>query len=214
MAEAFVYCWTDHKTNKLYIGSHKGSIDDGYICSSDFMLSEYKKRPNDFTRQIVAEGNTEDIRKFEYKILTSANAACDENFYNKHNGFGSYLTDDVKKKIGNKSKELWSDMSFRKKMSEFHKQRHKHISEENKNKWKKKISKSNSKPKTEQAKQKMRGIRPHVNQSGHMNNNAKKIKTPFGIFGSIRDASISLCLPYNQVYYKLTCKKDGWEYLI
>ncbi len=26
--EAFVYCWTDHKNKMLYVGSHKGSIDD------------------------------------------------------------------------------------------------------------------------------------------------------------------------------------------
>ena len=31
MAQGFVYQWTDHKTNKLYIGSHKGDPDDGYI---------------------------------------------------------------------------------------------------------------------------------------------------------------------------------------
>ena len=53
---SFVYCWTDKKTNMLYVGSHKGSIDDGYICSSKPMMKEYKKRPQDFSRQIVAEG--------------------------------------------------------------------------------------------------------------------------------------------------------------
>ena len=63
--EAFVYCWTDHKTEKLYVGSRKGSTDDGYICSSKLMLEEYAKRPADFTRQIVAEGKYDDIRKLE-----------------------------------------------------------------------------------------------------------------------------------------------------
>ena len=38
MKEAFVYCWTDHKTNKLYVGVHKGSINDGYICSSKYTI--------------------------------------------------------------------------------------------------------------------------------------------------------------------------------
>ena len=41
MAEAFVYCWTDHKTNKIYIGSHKGDVNDGYVCSSKYMMEEY-----------------------------------------------------------------------------------------------------------------------------------------------------------------------------
>jgi hypothetical protein len=42
--EAFVYCWTDKITNKLYVGSHKGSPDDGYVCSGKYMLEESKKK--------------------------------------------------------------------------------------------------------------------------------------------------------------------------
>lgn len=90
MSEAFVYCWTDHKNNKLYIGSHKGEICDGYICSSKYMLAEYEKRPYDFTRQIIAEGNIHDIRKLEAKILDTLNVKINENFYNQHNGNGDF----------------------------------------------------------------------------------------------------------------------------
>lgn len=42
-------------------------------------------------------------------------------------------------------------------------------------------------PKTEDHKKKMRGRRPHVNQSGGKNNNAKSLITPFGEFGSISE---------------------------
>jgi hypothetical protein len=87
----FVYCWTDHKTNKLYIGSHKGCVDDGYVCSSKHMMIEYNKRPQDFTRQIVAEGNLNDIRKLESKILQAANVRIDEQFYNKHDNDGFFF---------------------------------------------------------------------------------------------------------------------------
>ncbi len=83
--EAFVYCWTDHATNKLYIGSHKGDLTDGYICSSKIMLDQYNSRPKDFTRQIIAHGTYADIRCLETKILEAVNAALNENFYNKHN---------------------------------------------------------------------------------------------------------------------------------
>lgn len=83
--EAFLYCWTDRKYNKLYVGSHKGSINDGYVCSSKYMLEEYHKRTSDFTRQIVASGTHGDIRRLEKVILTSANAKNDPNFYNMHN---------------------------------------------------------------------------------------------------------------------------------
>jgi hypothetical protein len=91
MTEAFVYCWTDHRTNKLYVGSHKGSLDDGYICSSKIMLEEYKKRPDDFSRQIIAEGCLKDIRKLEAEILKSSNAALNEQFYNMNNGDGKFF---------------------------------------------------------------------------------------------------------------------------
>jgi len=85
---AFVYCWTDHKTGMLYVGSHKGTTDDGYICSSKIMLKEYKNRPNDFTRQIIANSTWKEALSLETKILKSVNARMNEDFYNKHNGDG------------------------------------------------------------------------------------------------------------------------------
>lgn len=43
--EAFVYVWTDKITNKLYVGVHKGTLDDGYICGR--ICSYIKKRNMD-----------------------------------------------------------------------------------------------------------------------------------------------------------------------
>lgn len=104
--EAFVYCWTDHKMNKLYVGSHKGSEDDGYICSSKIMLEEYNQRPQDFTRQIVAEGLDKDIRKLEVKILESVNAKLNEDFYNLSNGYDNYNSQArLGRKVSEKTKE-------------------------------------------------------------------------------------------------------------
>ena len=100
--EAFVYCWTDKLTNKLYVGSHKGSIDDGYVCSSKWMMEEYNKRPDDFSRQIVACGSFTDIRKLEAVILQSVNAKLDEQFYNKHNGDGNFYLKAHTQKTRNK----------------------------------------------------------------------------------------------------------------
>lgn len=92
MNNAFVYCWTDMLTNKIYIGSHKGTHDDGYICSSKSLLKEYNKRPEDFSRKIIADGHEPDIRKLEAVILQSANAAHDEGYYNKHMNDGFYFS--------------------------------------------------------------------------------------------------------------------------
>ena len=49
----FIYIWRDRKHNKYYIGSHKGQIDDGYVCSSKSMKQAYKRRPEDFKRRIL-----------------------------------------------------------------------------------------------------------------------------------------------------------------
>lgn len=49
----FIYIWMDKKHKRYYVGSHWGSEDDGYICSSTWMMQAYKVRPNDFKRRIL-----------------------------------------------------------------------------------------------------------------------------------------------------------------
>lgn len=49
----FVYIWYDRKHKRYYIGCHWGSIDDGYICSSPWMMQAYRIRPQDFKRKII-----------------------------------------------------------------------------------------------------------------------------------------------------------------
>lgn len=88
--EAFVYCWTDHKYKKLYIGWHKGNAFDGYVCSSKVMLEEYSIRKSDFTRQIIASGSISDMVAFEAALLLAVNAKNDYFFYNMHNGDGKF----------------------------------------------------------------------------------------------------------------------------
>lgn len=69
-------------------------------------------------------------------------------------------------------------------------------------------------PKTEEHKQHMRGKRPHVNQSGNKNNNARKIRTPYGIFESIRDAEEVLKskgYSYRTIWTRIQ-KDNEWGY--
>lgn len=120
MATGFVYCWTDKKTNILYVGSHKGHIEDGYICSSKYMLEEYNKRPEDFSRQIVAEGNWLEMRILESKILMGFDVKNDDKFYNMHNSDGNFYlkfhTKESKKKISkSKTGKKRPDVSLRNK---------------------------------------------------------------------------------------------------
>jgi len=55
--------------------------------------------------------------------------------------------------------------------------------------------------------------KPHVNQTGAKNNNAKGIETPFGFFGSISEASRQLKgYTYRIIWYKLH-NDNEWRYL-
>ena len=110
--EAFVYCWKDNITQKQYIGWHKGSVDDGYVCSSSTMLEVYRSRPETFDRTIVAEGSSEEMVTLERSILEFLDAASNPMYYNLHNG-GRFvnrkpLSEQAKKRISaaNKGRKL------------------------------------------------------------------------------------------------------------
>ena len=85
----FVYKWVDSSNNMYYIGSHKGTIDDGYIGSGVHFNRAYSKRPESFTRQIIYVG--EDYLELEEFILEELDAANDDMSYNlKNNAIGGW----------------------------------------------------------------------------------------------------------------------------
>jgi len=66
----FVYIWFDRYNKMFYVGSHKGKIEDGYICSSARMLRAYKKRSKDFKRRVLKYIKEEkDILQWEQYYL-------------------------------------------------------------------------------------------------------------------------------------------------
>ena len=83
--EAFVYKWTDSSNRKMYIGSHKGTVDDGYIGSGKHFKRAYNKRPEVFSREILYVGTYEDVLELEEFILTELNAANNDEYYNLKN---------------------------------------------------------------------------------------------------------------------------------
>lgn len=102
--KAFVYRWIDVATGKMYIGSHKGQENDGYICSSRYMMEEYTKRPNDFKREIISWHETyREARREEHIQLKSVAAATNAIYYNKSNGgmdmLVEYHTQETKEKL-------------------------------------------------------------------------------------------------------------------
>lgn len=61
----FVYLWFDRYYRRYYVGSHWGTENDGYICSSAWMLRSYNNRPNDFKRRILKRNLLSQKETFE-----------------------------------------------------------------------------------------------------------------------------------------------------
>lgn len=66
----FIYLWYDRKHKRYYVGSHWGTEDDGYICSSNWMRDAYNRRHFDFRRRIIERvENRADLLITEQKWL-------------------------------------------------------------------------------------------------------------------------------------------------
>jgi hypothetical protein len=87
---SFVYIWSNISTNQKYIGVHKGTPDDGYICSSKTMLEDYHKTPDLFERTIIAYGSFDDMYELESKMLREVDAAKNPQYYNQSNNNGKF----------------------------------------------------------------------------------------------------------------------------
>lgn len=81
--EAFLYMWINLDTDKVYLGKHKGTVDDRYVCSSDSMLEDFNKEPERFHRVILCYGSDAEISAKETLMLLQLNAAQSPLFYNQ-----------------------------------------------------------------------------------------------------------------------------------
>lgn len=112
----FIYIWGDKKHNKYYVGSHWGTVDDGYICSSRTMKNAYRRRPKDFKRKVVQYIKTD--RKKLYEVENSWLKLAEkkkEKYYNLvfvTNHWTAYPENvaTIKEKISHRTKEaIWKD---------------------------------------------------------------------------------------------------------
>ena len=79
----FVYKWYNLKNGMYYIGSHRGTIDDGYIGSGIYFKRAFEKSSESFIREILYTG--EHFRNYEEMILEYLDAANDSQSYNLKN---------------------------------------------------------------------------------------------------------------------------------
>jgi hypothetical protein len=101
MKYGFVYIWRDRKHKRYYIGSHWGTEDDGYICSSRWMRKAYRRRPQDFKRRIISRviKGKGDLLQEEYKWLQLiSDNEIGKKYYNltRHLN-GHWVTDEEKR---------------------------------------------------------------------------------------------------------------------
>jgi hypothetical protein len=104
----FVYIWHDTKTKRFYIGAHWGTENDGYICSSTWMMRAYNKRPNDFKRRILerVDSSIEDTFLAEDRwLLKIKQEKLKKRYYNIQNkGQNYWFTLGEKKSLSVKQK--------------------------------------------------------------------------------------------------------------
>lgn len=94
-SDGFVYKWTNKVSGRWYIGSHKGSEDDGYTGSGiQFQRAVKTYGIEKFEREILYRGAQ--YREEEERILKELDAALDERSYNlKNEAFGASLSGEL-----------------------------------------------------------------------------------------------------------------------
>jgi hypothetical protein len=110
---AYVYKWTNTKTNKWYVGSRtkQGCYPgDGYICSSKIVKPMILNNPLEWVQEILFTGDPKNAIARESEILNELNAKINPMSYNMHNGDGKFstagiqLTDEWKEKISSSNR--------------------------------------------------------------------------------------------------------------
>jgi len=98
--DSFVYRWTNITLNKIYIGWHKGTEDDGYVCSSASaqFWSDYNNPSYKWQREIIFKGTMPECQLLESQILDSLNIKSD-NIYNNRNNLMFNFNDEVRAKL-------------------------------------------------------------------------------------------------------------------
>jgi hypothetical protein len=116
---SFVYRWTNLTLNKIYIGWHKGTEDDGYICSSastqfwnDFNNPNYR-----WEREILHKGTMPECQLIESQLLDNIDITSD-NVYNNRNNLMFNLNDEVRSKLKVAALKRGENAEYRKAQAE------------------------------------------------------------------------------------------------
>lgn len=204
------------KTGLKYLCKHEASsFSDcqSYPGSGIYWRRHLRANGNDVkTTCLYVTENKEDFRKIalEYSLKFDViNSDQWANLCNEQGQGGDCISD--KEKFGKLMSDILHRPEIREKHLKFLKENIKNIQPLAAKGAKEKLT---GVPKTEEHRKNMRGERPHVNQSGSRNNNARKIETPYGVFGSVRDAENALesqGFSYMKIWREVQ-KGEKWRY--
>lgn len=119
--QAYLYKWTHIPSNKWYVGSRTTAgahPADGYICSSKIVKPLIKENSSEWTREILAIGNSTYILELETKYLMAVDAKNNAMSFNRHNGDGKFTSTGIKASSDTRKKMSASRLGVAK--SEFH----------------------------------------------------------------------------------------------
>ncbi len=135
----FVYIWHDTIKSKYVIGSHLGSIDDGYLTSTGgiYVRRVFKKRPKTMKRRILGYCTTnsiEELQKIEQKWLDlRPNIISNPKYYNQK----QWARGGIDSTVYRYKPEYWS-MGHSERQKELVKQGKHNFTSENTSNWAKK----------------------------------------------------------------------------
>ena len=95
--EAYLYQYTNLTDGKMYVGIHKGSVDDPYNHSStnEEFQKVFANSKSKLKFEVTAYGDYMQMQNVEHRILKKANARTNPMFYNLSNGFPQFAEPDI-----------------------------------------------------------------------------------------------------------------------
>jgi hypothetical protein len=95
--EAYLYHYTNLTDGKMYVGIHKGSVDDPYNHSStnEEFQKVFANSKSKLKFEVTAYGDYMQMQNVEHRILKKANARTNPMFYNLSNGFPQFAEPDI-----------------------------------------------------------------------------------------------------------------------
>lgn len=119
----FIYIWFDRKRLMYYVGSHWGTEDDGYKCSSKRLSMALLRRPQDFKRRILKTIYTNRLDLYEEETRWLQMMKPDEmkkRYYNLNRVANHWAASDydrllISEKISKRTKEAMANPAVRQK---------------------------------------------------------------------------------------------------